>query len=124
MVFGLDRAGITDIAVNAAKLCRKLEQSTVPGTDVRYEYSPESFTGTELDYAVEICEAVMDVIEPTPDRPIILNLPATVEMYTPNVYADVIEWFLRHVSRPRVRRAVAAPAQRPGLRVSPRPSWA
>ena len=90
VVFGLDKDGITDIAVNAARLCRKLED-TVPGTDVRYEYSPESFTGTELDYAVEICEAVMDVIEPTPDRTIILNLPATVEMYTPNIYADVIE---------------------------------
>src|SRR3712207_1234459 len=96
VVFGLDKAGITDIAVNAAKLCRKLED-TLPGTDVRYEYSPESFTGTEIDYAVEICEAVMDVIEPTTDRRIILNLPATVEMYTPNIYADVIEWFHRHV---------------------------
>jgi 2-isopropylmalate synthase len=96
VVFGLDRAGITDIAVNAAKLCRKLEH-TVPGTDVFYEYSPESFTGTEPDYAVEVCEAVMDVIEPTPDRRLIMNLPATVEMYTPNVYADVIEWFLRSV---------------------------
>ena len=95
-MFGLDKAGITEIAVNAAKLCRKLEDG-MRGTDVRYEYSPESFTGTEIDYAVEICDAVMDVIEPTPERPIILNLPATVEMYTPNIYADVIEWFLRHV---------------------------
>ena len=75
---------------------RKLEE-TVPGTDVLYEYSPESFTGTELDYAVEICEAVVDVIEPTTDRKIILNLPATVEMYTPNIYADVIEWFHRNI---------------------------
>ena len=98
VVFGLDRAGITDIAVNAAKLCRKLEQG-MGDTTIRYEYSPESFTGTEPDYGLEVCEAVMDVIEPTPDRPIILNLPATVEMYTPNVYADVIEWFHRHVSR-------------------------
>ncbi|HVX21843.1 MAG TPA: 2-isopropylmalate synthase [Acidimicrobiales bacterium] len=96
VVFGLDRAGITDIAVNAARLCKKFE-STLPGTDVRYEYSPESFTGTEPDFAVEICEAVMDVIEPTPDRPMILNLPATVEMYTPNVYADVLEWFGRTI---------------------------
>ncbi|GAC1320581.1 MAG: 2-isopropylmalate synthase [Acidimicrobiales bacterium] len=96
VVFGLDKAGITDIAVNAAKLCRKLED-TLSGTDVRYEYSPESFTGTEVDYAVEICEAVMDVIEPTADRKIILNLPATVEMYTPNLYADTIEWFHRHI---------------------------
>ncbi len=96
VVFGLDRAGIIDIAVNAARLCRKFE-STVPGAEIRYEYSPESFTGTEPEFAIEICEAVMDVIEPTPERPIILNLPATVEMYTPNVYADVIEWFSRTV---------------------------
>ena len=96
VVFGLDRAGIIDIAVNAARLCRKFE-STVPGAEIRYEYSPESFTGTEPEFSIEICEAVMDVIEPTPERPIILNLPATVEMYTPNVYADVIEWFSRTV---------------------------
>jgi 2-isopropylmalate synthase len=96
VVFGLDRAGITEIAVNAARLCRKFE-STLPGTDIRYEYSPESFTGTEPDFAVEICEAVMAVIEPTPERPIIINLPNTVEMYGPNVYADVIEWFGRTI---------------------------
>ena len=96
VVFGLDRAGITDIAVNAARLCKKFE-ATLPGTDVRYEYSPESFTGTEPEFAVEICEAVMSVIEPTPERPIIINLPNTVEMYGPNVYADVIEWFGRTI---------------------------
>ena len=96
VVFGLDRAGVTEIAVNAARLCRKLED-TVPETSVRYEYSPESFTGTEPDYGIEICAAVMEAIEPTPDRPIILNLPATVEMYTPNVYADVIEHFHRTI---------------------------
>ena len=77
-------------------MCRKLE-ATVPGTDVRYEYSPESYTGTEIEYAVEICDAVADVIEPTPERPLIMNLPATVEMYSPNIYADTIEWFLRTV---------------------------
>ena len=98
VVFGLDKAGIVDIAVNAAKLCKKLEE-TLPGTEVFYEYSPESYTGTEVEFAVEICEAVMDVIEPTADRKIVLNLPATVEMYTPNLYADTIEWFLRKVSR-------------------------
>ena len=87
VVFGLDQAGITQIAVDAARLCRELEE-TVPATAVRYEYSPESFTGTELDYAVEICGAVMDVIEPTIDRKIVLNLPATVEGYTANVYGD------------------------------------
>ena len=96
VVFGLDKAGITQIAVDAAKLCRKLED-TVPGTVIRYEYSPESFTGTELDYAVEVCAAVMDVIEPPPDNRIVLNLPATVEMYTPNIYGDAIEWFHRNV---------------------------
>ncbi|MGH9079745.1 MAG: 2-isopropylmalate synthase, partial [Acidimicrobiales bacterium] len=96
VVFGLDRAGITDIAVNAARLCKKFEPE-LAGTDVRYEYSPESFTGTEPDFAVEICEAVMTVIEPTPQRPMIINLPNTVEMYGPNIYADVIEWFGRTI---------------------------
>jgi 2-isopropylmalate synthase len=97
VVFGLDKAGIIDIAVRRPILCKKFE-STVPGTEIRYEYSPESFTGTEPEFAVEICEAVMDVIEPTPSRaPMILNLPATVEMYSPNVYADVIEWFGRTI---------------------------
>lgn len=98
VVFGLDRDGITDIAVNAARLCRKFEEH-LAGTEVRYEYSPESFMGTEPEFAVEICEAVMDVIEPAPERPIIINLPNTVEMYMPNVYADVIEWFGRNISR-------------------------
>ncbi len=98
VVFGSDKAGIVDIAVNAARLCRKLED-TVPGTEIRYEYSPESFTLTEPEFAVEICEAVMDVVEPTPDRKIILNLPATVECYTANVYGDVIEWFGRTIRR-------------------------
>ncbi len=98
VVFGLDRAGIVDIAVRAARLCRELA-ATIPECDVHYQYSPESFTGTELDFAVEICERVMDVWEPTPEKQVILNLPATVEMATPNVYADQIEWFLRHVSR-------------------------
>ncbi|HTH05786.1 MAG TPA: 2-isopropylmalate synthase, partial [Ilumatobacteraceae bacterium] len=96
VVFGLDQQGILDIAVSGARLCRKLEE-TVPDTDVRYEYSPESFTLTEPDYALAVCHAVMDVMEPTPERPLILNLPATVECYTPNVYADVIEWFCRNV---------------------------
>src|ERR1700691_1340061 len=96
VVFGLDKAGIVDIAVKAAELCKKYE-AQLSGTAVRYEYSPESFTGTEPEFAVEICEAVMDVIEPTPERPMIVNLPATVEMYSPNVYADVIEWFGRTI---------------------------
>jgi 2-isopropylmalate synthase len=96
VVFGLDKAGITQIAVDAAKLCRKLEQ-TMGDTELRYEYSPESFTGTEIDYAIEVCAAVMDAIEPAPERKIILNLPATVEMYTPNIYGDVIEYFHRNI---------------------------
>lgn len=98
VVFGLDQEGIKSIAVNGAKLCKKLEE-TIPETQVRYEYSPESFTLTEPDYAIEVCEAVMDVIEPTPDDPIILNLPATVECYSPNVYGDVIEWFGRTIKQ-------------------------
>ncbi|HZB42820.1 MAG TPA: 2-isopropylmalate synthase [Ilumatobacter sp.] len=96
VVFGLDKEGIKAIAVNAAKLCRKLEE-TISETMVRYEYSPESFTLTEPDFAIEVCEAVMDVMEPTPDDPIIFNLPATVECYSPNVYGDVIEWFCRTI---------------------------
>jgi 2-isopropylmalate synthase len=96
VVFGLDQDGIKSIAVNGAKMCKKLEE-TIPGTKVRYEYSPESFTLTEPEFAIEVCEAVMDVMEPTPDDPIILNLPATVECYSPNVYGDVIEWFCRTI---------------------------
>ncbi len=98
VVFGLDQDGITKIATDAAALCRSLE-STSPETAFLYEYSPESFTGTELDYALEVCNAVIAVIDPTPESPLILNLPATVEMYTPNLYADAIEYFLRHVDR-------------------------
>jgi 2-isopropylmalate synthase len=96
VVFGLGEAGITDIAVTGAKQIRELAEA-MPETEVIYQYSPESFTGTELPYAVEICEAVMDVWQPTPQKKVILNLPATVEMATPNIYADQIEWFGRHV---------------------------
>jgi 2-isopropylmalate synthase len=96
VVFGQERPGIVDIAVNAARLCKKFE-AELPGTEIRYEYSPESFTGTEPEFAVEICEAVMEVVEPTPERPMIVNLPATVEMYGPHVFADVVEWFGRTV---------------------------
>ncbi|MDH4145800.1 MAG: 2-isopropylmalate synthase [Acidimicrobiia bacterium] len=96
VVFGLDRPGIIDIAVRGAELCRKMAAS-VPDTEIVWEYSPESFTGTEMPFAQEICEAVMDVYEPDDDNKIILNLPATVEMSTPNIYGDQIEWFLRNV---------------------------
>jgi 2-isopropylmalate synthase len=98
VVFGLDRPGIVNIAVQAARCVRDLAEQQ-PGTDWYFEYSPESFTGTELDFAVEICDAVNDVWQPTPERKVILNLPATVEMATPNIYADQIEWFGRHIAK-------------------------
>jgi 2-isopropylmalate synthase len=98
VVFGLDRAGIVDIAVSGVKTIARLAARRRGGS-VELEYSPESFTGTELDFALEICEAVMDVWKPTPERKIVLNLPATVELATPNVFADQIEWFDRNISR-------------------------
>ena len=98
VVFGLDRPGIVDIAVKGTRLVKDLVP-TLPGTKVSLEYSPESFTGTELDFAKDICEAVMDVWQPTPSNRIILNLPSTVEMATPNIYADQIEWMSRNLSR-------------------------
>src|SRR6201994_2100276 len=82
VVFGLDKDGITDIATSGARLCKKYQEIHTPDTDIFYEYSPESYTGTELEYALEICAAVTEVIDPTPDRPLIVNLPATVEMAT------------------------------------------
>ena len=98
VVFGMDQDGIIDIATQGARLVRKL-QETIPDTEIFYEYSPESYTGTELDFAARICNAVVDVMEPTPDHKMIVNLPATVEMITPNVYADSIEWMNRHLAR-------------------------
>ena len=97
VVFNQDKAGIKAIAVAGAKKCREME-TLIPETDVFYEYSPESYTGTELEYAVEVCDAVIEVIKPTPDHKMVINLPATVEMATPNVYADSIEWMSRHIS--------------------------
>ncbi len=97
VVFGLDRAGIVDIAVQGARLVAE-HAARQPDTQWRFEYSPESFTGTELDFAVEICNAVNSIWQPTPSRKTIMNLPATVEMATPNVYADQIEWFARHIA--------------------------
>ncbi|HQY33962.1 MAG TPA: 2-isopropylmalate synthase [Actinotalea sp.] len=96
VVFRTDQDGALDLAVSGAHLCRKYAE-TIPGTEVYYEYSPESYTGTELEFAVRVCNAVIDVFEPTPDRKVIINLPATVEMATPNVYADSIEWMSRHL---------------------------
>jgi len=98
VVFGLDRDGIKDIATHGAQLCLKYAEN-LPGTEIYFEYSPESYTGTELEYAVEVCDAVFDVWEPSPDRKAIVNLPATVEMATPNVYADSIEWMSRNLAR-------------------------
>ena len=97
VVFGKDRAAIRRIAVDGTRLVRELADRT--GADIVYEYSPESFTGTEIDFAVEVCDAVIAAWDPAPERRMIVNLPATVELATPNVYADQIEWFLRHVQR-------------------------
>jgi len=96
VVFGLDKEGIKKIAVDGAKLCKEL-MSTVPGTKISFEYSPESYTGTELEFALEVCNAVNDVWQPTPEWKTIINLPATVELATPNVYADSIEWMHRNL---------------------------
>ncbi|HEV7623817.1 MAG TPA: 2-isopropylmalate synthase [Amnibacterium sp.] len=96
VVFRTGRQGIVDIALEGARLCKQYEQ-TVPGTTVYYEYSPESYTGTELEFAAEVCNRVLEVFEPTAERNVIINLPATVEMATPNVYADSIEWMNRHL---------------------------
>lgn len=96
VVFGLDMDGIEDIAVQGARLCRKFEER-IPDTNVFYEYSPESYTGTELEFAVRVCNSVLEVFEPTAEKPVIINLPATVEMATPNVYADSIEWMSRNL---------------------------
>ncbi|MFD3706366.1 2-isopropylmalate synthase [Nocardia sp. NPDC058658] len=98
VVFRAERDAVKRIATDAAKLCLEIEKR-YPDTEWRYEYSPESYTGTELDYAREVCDAVSEIIAPTPDKPLIINLPATVEMATPNVYADSIEWMHRNLAR-------------------------
>ena len=96
VVFRTDKQGIIDIALEGARLCKEME-SMVPGTDIYYEYSPESFTGTELEFAAEVCNKVLDVFQPTAEKNVIINLPATVEMASPNVYADAIEWMSRNL---------------------------
>ena len=98
VVFRSDREGVKQIAVDGAKLCLELE-GMLERTQVFYEYSPESYTGTELDYAVEVCNAIIETFDARPERPVIINLPATVEMATPNVYADSIEWMHRNLAR-------------------------
>ncbi|MFI9505717.1 2-isopropylmalate synthase [Nocardia sp. NPDC052566] len=98
VVFRADRDAVKKIATDAATLCLQIEKN-YPDTNWRYEYSPESYTGTELAYAKEVCDAVSAIIAPTPEKPLIINLPATVEMATPNVYADSIEWMSRNLAR-------------------------
>jgi 2-isopropylmalate synthase len=97
VVFRADRAAVQAIATDGARKCVE-EAAKYPGTQWRFEYSPESYTGTELEYAKQVCDAVGEIIQPTPDNPIIFNLPATVEMATPNVYADSIEWMSRNLA--------------------------
>jgi 2-isopropylmalate synthase len=96
VVFRTDRQGVMDIALEGVRLCKEAEK-TIPETQVFYEYSPESYTGTELEFAVEVCNKVIEAFAPTADRKVIINLPATVEMATPNVYADSIEWMSRNL---------------------------
>lgn len=98
VVFNLPRDGIKSIAVKGAEYMARL-QDRLPDSRLQFQYSPESFTGTELDFSLEVCEAVSDVWQPSHDRKVILNLPATVEMATPNIYADQIEWMDRHITR-------------------------
>src|SRR3546814_19802753 len=90
------RPQIREIAVTAAKL-RRDNAAKQPDTDWHFEYSPETFSTAELDFSLECCEAVIDILQPTPEKPLILNLPATVECATPNIYADQIEWICRHI---------------------------
>ncbi len=97
VVFRTDKQGVIDIAQQGARWCKQYEE-TVPETTVYYEYSPESYTGTELEFAAEVCNKVMEIFVPTAERKVILNLPSTVEMSTPNVYADSIEWMSRHLN--------------------------
>jgi 2-isopropylmalate synthase len=98
VVFGLDRKGITRIATDGAEEVSRWAEK-YPDTDWRFEYSPESYTGTELEFAVEVCNSVSAIWQPTPERPMVVNLPATVEMATPNIYADSIEWMHRNLER-------------------------
>ena len=97
VVFRADRDAVKKIATDGARMCVE-EAAKYPETQWRFEYSPESYTGTELEYAVEVCNAVADIVQPTPEVPLIVNLPATVEMATPNVYADSIEWMNRNLT--------------------------
>jgi 2-isopropylmalate synthase len=99
VVFGLDHDGIIDLATTAARLCQRYAELLASGTEIYYEYSPESYTSTEPDFALEICARVIDVIDPSAERKMIINLPATIETTTPNVYADSVEWMHRRLPR-------------------------
>ena len=98
IVFGLTRDGVREIAIEGAKILRE-QADKYPQTDWRFEYSPETFTTAELDFSLEVCEAVMEILQPTADKPLILNLPATIEASSPNIYADQIEWMCRNISK-------------------------
>lgn len=98
IVFGLDRAGVRALAIEGVKILREQAEMR-PETDWRFEYSPETFSTAELDFSLEVCEAVMEVLQPTPQKPLILNLPATVEAASPNIYADQIEWMCTNISK-------------------------
>jgi 2-isopropylmalate synthase len=98
VVFNMDRAGVKALAIEGAKMLRE-EAEKRPDTDWHFEYSPETFSTAELDFSLEVCEAVQDILEPTVEKPLIFNLPATVECSTPNIYADQIEWMIRNLSR-------------------------
>ena len=123
VVFGVDRDECRAMAVEGTSSAMKYAQEYLGVCDFGYEYSQEIFKDTELDFSAEICEAVMDVWQPGPGRPIIINLPSTVERTTPNVYADQIEWMDRHLSRRRARLPVGAHAQRPRHRGRRPPKW-
>ncbi len=97
-VFGLDKAGVKDIAINSAKLIKRLAAEQ-PDTEWVFQYSPETFTGTELEFAKEVCDAVIEVWDATPEHKVIINCPATVELASPNIYADQIEWMSRNLAR-------------------------
>src|SRR5690606_14087213 len=98
IVFKQDKAGVKQIAIEAGKIIKGLADAN-PETDWRFEYSPEVFSSTETDFAVEVCNAVVEVFQPTPEKKLILNLPATIEAATPNIYADQIEYFCRHINK-------------------------
>ena len=113
-VFKKSKEEIKQIAVDGAKLVKQMSEEYEG--NFLFEYSPESFTGTEPEYAVEVCNAVLDVMQPTPDRPMIINLPVTVEMSMPHVYANQIEWCSKHLKYRDKRHPFEPPAQRPRLR--------